>query len=302
MDELKIGMVGLDTSHCPAFTKLLNDTDHPHHVPGGRVVAAFPGGSQAMEVSYSRVDKFTAQMRDELGVEILDSIEAVLEDADAVLLESCDGRQHREQFELIAPAGKPVFIDKPLATTAADARGILELAARHDAPFMSSSSLRYSSGIAELGEGKAVLGCETFGPASFLDDFPGLFWYGVHAADMLFSKMGRGCREVAVRSGEDVDVVIGTWDDGRVGTMYAFRFPRERKCSAFGGTVFCEGGVEQGTAGDDPPGYALLARQYVRFFQTREPPIDPEESVEIVAFLEAANRSRDTGETVVLAR
>jgi len=297
MDELKLGMIGLDTSHCPAFTKLLHDKGGPHHVPGGRVVAAFPGGSPEFSKSYSRVDKFTEQMRDELGVEILDSIEAVVERADAILLESCDGRQHREQFEKIAPFGVPAFIDKPLATTVSDAERIVALSEEHNAPFFSCSSLRLSRGIAELGEGRQILGCETFGPSPILDDFPGHFWYGIHAAEILFAKMGCGCREVTVRKTELADAVIGIWEDGRIGTMYGHQI---EKGPGFGCTVFFEGGAAQGMPSDEPPAYALLAQQYMEFFRTRRPPIDPAETVEIVAFLEAANQSRETGEPVTL--
>ena len=139
MDELKLGMIGLDTSHCPAFAKLLQDKEDPYHVPGGRVVAAFPGGSQDLRVSYERVERFTNQMRDEFGVEIKDSIEEVCESVDAVLLESVDGRQHAEQFEKIAPFGKPVFIDKPLTCDVGEAKAIIELSEKHAAPFYSCS-------------------------------------------------------------------------------------------------------------------------------------------------------------------
>ena len=297
MDELKVGMIGLDTSHCPAFTKLLNDRDTPHHVPGARVVAAFPGGSKAFSKSWERVDKFTEQMRDELGVEIKDSIEAVVEGVDAVLLESCDGRQHLEQFRAIAPFGVPTFIDKPMATSAADVKAIIELSEKHDAPIFSSSSVRYTRGIAELGEGTEVLGCEAFGPAPILDDFPGLFWYGIHAAEALFAKMGRGCRHVVTHKTDLADVVTGTWEDGRIGTLYGFRF---KKGPGFGCTVFVPGGAQHSTGLDKPPAYALLAEQYVKFFQTRQSPVDPAETLEIIAFLEAANESRETGETVAI--
>src|ERR1051325_9921270 len=73
--DLRIGMIGLDTSHVPAFTKLLNDPSDKNHVPGGKVVAAFKGGSKDIESSWSRVDKYTEQLQKEFGVKIVDSIE-----------------------------------------------------------------------------------------------------------------------------------------------------------------------------------------------------------------------------------
>lgn len=298
MERLKIGMIGLDTSHCPAFAKLLSEEENPHYVEGGRVVAAFPGGSQAFANSRNRVDQFTAQMRDEFNVEILESIDAVAEQCDAILLESVDGRQHLEQFKVLAKYGKPVFIDKPLTTDTAEAKELLAISEQTNTPVFSASSLRYASGVAELGEGEQVLGCEAFGPMAILDDFPGLFWYGIHSAEVLYSKMGTGCKEVSVTRTEQVDMVTGVWEDGRIGTLYGYRFPG---MGAFGATVYAGKSVQQGIASSTPPWYAALLKEILQFFRTGESPIDPRETLEIIAFLEAANTSRETGEPVPLS-
>ena len=292
MDELRIGMIGLDTSHCPAFAQLLHDRAHPHHVPGARIAAAWPGGSSAFSLSHARVERFTQQMRNEYGVEILESIEAVAERVDAVFLESVDGRQHRAQFAALAPFGKPVFIDKPLATSVDDARAILDLARQHDAPVCSFSSIRFGEAVAALGAGQRAQGCVAFGPAELRDDFPGYFWYGIHAVEVLFSKMGTGCREVHVRAGEQADVLSGVWADGRLGAVYAHRIPR---CGDFGCTVFTAGGAAQATNRGGPPDYACMLPAVLAFCRTRTSPVDLRETLEIVAFLEAANRSRATG-------
>lgn len=297
LKRLKLGMIGLDTSHCPAFAKLLLDTNDPHHVEGAEIVAAFPGGSEMFANSRNRVAQFTAQMRDEFGVKIYDTIEAVAEHCDAILLESVDGRQHLEQFAKLAPYGKPVFIDKPLTTDTSEAKELLRLANTSNTPVFSASSLRYAHGIRELGQGETVHGCEAFGPMAILDDFPGLFWYGIHSAEILFSKMGVGCREVTVVRTESVDIVTGIWEDGRVGTLYGHRFPGN---SAFGATVYAGKSVQQGIAQGAPPWYALLLKEILPFFKTGEAPIDPRETLEIIAFLEAANTSRETGEAVSL--
>src|SRR5690625_9830 len=127
-------MIGLDTSHCPAFTSLLNEKENPHHVPGGRVHLAYPGGSDKLAVSYNRVEGITARLRDEYGVEIADSIEEVVERSDAILLESVDGRMHLEEFRKVAPFGKPVFIDKPFTTSSEDAKEILAISEEHGSP------------------------------------------------------------------------------------------------------------------------------------------------------------------------
>lgn len=297
VSELKIGMVGLDTSHCPSFTKLLNNTDDPHHVPGGRVHIAYPGGSKDLPVSYERVDGFTAQLRDEFGIEIVDTIEEVAERSDAILLESVDGRMHLEEFRKLAPYGKPVFIDKPLTTSSEEAKEIFALSKQHGAPVFSTSSLRYAAGIAELHEGKEVLGCEAHGPNAIIEAFPGVFWYGVHSAEILFAAMGAGCREVRAHTTERADVAVGTWEDGRIGVMYGYRFP---KVSAFGATVFTTEGIFAGNGTGTPPPYASMLKHVIEFFQTGVSPVSEEEMLQVVRFLEAVNESKETGQAVTL--
>ncbi len=290
MATLKIGMVGLDTSHCPAFTGILNDEGNPYHIPGARVIGAYPGGSDLFSNSRDRVAGFTAQLRDEYGIEMYDSIPELVDDVDAILLESVDGRQHLEQFRQMA-VGKPVYIDKPFATSTEDALAIVSLARETGTAIMSSSSLRYAAGIAGLDEGAAVLSCEAFGPAAILPDYPGLFWYGIHSAEILFSFMGAGCRAARCVTYPDMDVVIGEWADGRLGVLRGTRF----KGGQFGCVVHTDAGTRVGVARSTPPYYALLLQQAVGMFRGGEPPIDIRETLEIVAFLQAANQSKAQG-------
>ncbi|MGI6083165.1 MAG: Gfo/Idh/MocA family oxidoreductase [Limnochordia bacterium] len=297
MAELKLGMIGLDTSHCQAFSGLLNNKEHPHHVPGATITHAFPGGSEQFSLSRERVERITAEVRDNAGVEILDSIEAVAEKVDAILLTSVDGRVHLEEFRKLAPFGKPVFIDKPFATSLADAKEILALSEQYKAPVLSCSSIRFSKGIDELGQDAEIFGCEAFGPAAILDDFPGLFWYGIHTAEVLFSKMGAGCKEVSVRKTDSADMVTGVWEDGRIGTLYGFRF---KGLSGFGATVYSSKGIEHGIGASKPPAYALMLDKIIEFFRTGVSPIETQVMLEIVAFLEAANKGRESGEVISL--
>jgi len=296
MTELRIGMIGLDTSHCPAFANNLHGKDQPHHVEGGRIVAAVAGGSREFSLSRDRLAKYTAELTGRHGVRLYDSIAEMAGQVDAIMLESVDGRQHAEQFAQLAEAGKPVFIDKPLACSLADARRIADLSAASGVPVMSCSAIRYAAGVAELHDKGRAFTCEAFGPASILPDYPGLFWYGVHGAEVLFSFMGRGCRKVRTVSGADIELVVGQWDDGRLGTVRGFRKPELKQ---FGCTLTTDGGVFCGLVRNDPPYYALMLREIMAFFLTRRSPIDLAETVEIVAFLEAADRSRQQGGAVI---
>ncbi len=300
MADLRIGMIGLDTSHCSAFAKTLNRKDEKHHVPGGKIVAAVAGGSENFSLSRDRLEKYTKELTEDHGVRLYDSISELARDVDAILLESVDGRQHAEQFAELADARKPVFIDKPLTCSSQQARELAELARAKGVPVMSCSAIRYAAGIAELRDVGKVTSCEAFGPAKILDDFPGLFWYGIHSAEVLFSFMGRRCRSAQTLSGQDVDLVVGQWDDGRIGTLRGFRAP---KLSQFGCTIATDSTVRQGLVRTDPPYYTLMLKDVIRFFQTGQSPIDLDETVEIMAFLEAANQSKDeNGKAIPLAR
>lgn len=299
-EELKIAIIGLDTSHAPLFAELLNNPDHPHHVRGGKVTAAYPGGSPDFELSIGRVDKFTAEVRDNSGVPIVQSIQEAAENADAILLLSVDGRVHLEQFRQIVPYGKPVFIDKPFAVTTREAKAIYRLAQEHGIPLMSCSSVRWSEGLgraldsADQGD---IIGVDTYGPMELQSTQPGFYWYGIHAADMLYRSMGKGCKEVTVTTNADHDLAVGVWEDGRVGTLRGNRKGNRR----FGALIHREQGTEHvDVYADGKPYYASMLEEVIRMFQTGAAPIDLTETLEVIAFLEAANESRETGRTVKL--
>ena len=298
MAQLKIGMIGLDTSHATAFTELLNDSGHPYHVPGGKVVVAFPGGSPDFELSISRVQGFTDKLKNEFGVEIVDSPEAVAEKSDAILLESVDGRVHLEQFAKIAPYGKPVFIDKPLAVSSADAREIAALAEKYNIPVMSTSALRYAEGLTRAladAEKGAIIGFDAYGPMAIQPTQPGYFWYGIHCVDMLFAALGKDCVEVRATATDDHDVVVGRWADGRLGTIRGNR----KGNTQFGALVHREKGTQFVDVYANPkPYYASLLERIMPMFQNGKPAIDFAETIQVIRFIEAANESRETGETV----
>ncbi|WP_408008544.1 Gfo/Idh/MocA family protein [Pseudalkalibacillus sp. A8] len=297
-NQLKIGMVGLDTSHCAAFTELLNNPQHPYHVPGGKVVIAFPGGSPDFDLSYSRIEGITEKLKDEFLVKITESIEEVCDTADAILLTSVDGRVHLEQFERIAEFKKPVFIDKPFTVDYKEAVRIREIAHDKNIPLMSSSSLRYAEGLQNnLKSSKNIIGADSYGPMNIVEKQPGLFWYGIHSVEMLFTILGKGCRSVETTTNEDHDLVIGEWEDGRIGTVRGNR----KGNNQFGALIHTESSTlfADGQMGTKPH-YASLLEQVMIMFKTGEPRIDIEETVEIVRFIEAANESRRTGKKVRL--
>ena len=293
---IRVGIIGLDTSHAPAFTEAFNAESPAPELAGVRIVAAFPGGSADIPSSIGRVPQYTEKVKAR-GVEIVDSIPALLERVDVVLLESVDGRPHLEQARPVFEAKKPVFIDKPLAGTLADGIAIAELGKKHGVPWFSASSLRFSPGIASMRSDPRigdVRGCDTWSPCALNEHHPDLFWYGIHGVETLYTIMGTGCLTVARTHTADTDFVVGRWNEGRVGT---FRGIRKGKPD-YGAMVF-------GTKGNAPSGnfagYQPLLVEIAKFFKTGKPPVSPEETIEILAFMEAADESkRQNGRPVKL--
>lgn len=296
---LRAGMIGLDTSHVVAFTKVLNNPKNQGDLAGIKVVAGFPGGSKDVASSRDRVEGFTKTLRDQYGVEIVSSIEDLVAKVDVVFLESVDGRPHLQQVIPVLKAGKIVFIDKPIAGSLADALMIFDLAKQYKTPVFSSSSLRYYPGIAGAKKNPAVgdvLGCLAYGPCSLEEHHPDLFWYGIHTVEALYTIMGPGCQSVTRVHTPDVDVVTGTWKDGRVGVFRGTR----KGSQAYGATVFGSKGVA--TADSKGGGYEPLLKEIARFFRTGQAPVSTEETIEIFAFMEAADESkRQGGAPVTLA-
>ena len=285
--EIRVGMVGLDTSHVVAFTELLNNPEAENHVPGARVVAGFKGGSPDIESSRTRVDGYTAKLRDEYGVEICETIEALCERVDAVMIESVDGRPHLEQARPVIAAGKRLYIDKPVAGSLADVIEIFRLADEAGVPVFSSSSLRYGAKTQDVRNGSIgkVLGAETFSPAHLEPTHPDLFWYGVHGCESLFTVMGTGCQSVV--RGETADgkiEVVGTWSGGRRGVF--------REGDGYGGHAVGDQGESEVGAYD---GYAPLVVKVVEFFRSGEPPVPAAETIELFTFMEAADESKRRG-------
>jgi predicted dehydrogenase len=286
---IRVGIIGLDTSHSIAFTKTLNDPQAASDIANCRVVAAYPPGSPDIESSVRRVAGYTAEIRG-LGVEIVSSIEELLGRVDAVLLETNDGRPHLEQVRLVLKARKPVFVDKPVSGSLSDAIAIFREAEQAGVPIFSTSSLRYMTAAQAARHGSVgdIIGCDTFSPCTLEATHPDLYWYGIHGVETLFTVMGTGCQSVVRISTEGTDMAVGTWSGGRIGSFRGLRAGK----TGYGGTVF--GSNATLTLGSSE-GYRPLIVEIVKMFRTGKPPVEPRETLEIYAFMEAADESKRRG-------
>jgi predicted dehydrogenase len=289
--DLKIGIIGCDTSHVIAFTEALNDPSVTGHVSGGKVVAAFKGGSPDIRASASRVEQYSNTLQTKFNVTFYDSIEQLCEHVDAVLLESVDGRPHLEQARPVLRAHKRLFIDKPVAGSLRDAIAIFKLAKEQGTPVFSSSSLRFATNTQATHAGSLgkVVYAETYGPCELEPHHPDLYWYGVHGVEALFAVMGTGCDSVQRGTTPEGKIeVIGTWSGGGKGIY--------REDKEYHGLAKGEKG--QATVGSFD-GYLPLVAEIMKFFQTGVVPVKPQETLEIFAFMQAADDSKRQGGAAV---
>lgn len=285
---IRVGIVGCDTSHVIAFTALINDPKATGPFADAEVTVAFPGGSPDLPDSKNRLEGYVKQLR-EKGITIVDSLDALIDQCDAVLLESVDGRPHLQQFRAIAK-GKPVFVDKPAAASLADVITIFRVADETHTPVFSSSSLRFCKEVQDASKDKSIgelLGCETCGPMSTQANHPDLFWYGIHGVEPLFTILGMGCQTVTRVDSPLSTVVVGKWKDGRVGSYRGLK-----KGHSYAFTAFGAKGVVQRTGFS---GYDPAVAEICKFFASGKPPVSADETVEIYAFMEAADESKRLG-------
>jgi predicted dehydrogenase len=286
---LKAGIIGMD-AHALAWTRIVNNPQATGELAEMTVVAGFPGGSsdipQSMELLKAQVEPVA-----ELGVEFVESIDELLKKVDVVMILSIDGRKHLEEVRPVFVAGKPVFIDKPIAGSLADAIEIFRLAEKHKVPCFSSSALRFTKQTANIRQDPRlgdVVGCDQYAPSPLEPHHPDFFWYGIHGVEPLFTIMGPGCESVTRVHTEGTDLAVGVWKDGRIGTFRGIRDGQR----GYGSTVFGTKGIVPGGGFD---GYEPLIVEIIRFFKSGKAPVSSEQTLEIFAFMEAADESKRLG-------
>jgi len=288
--KISVGIIGLSV-HSADFTEILNAADPNAKGYNSKVVAIYhPKGNADVEFSEERLQNFSERII-KRGVSTVNSIAEVIERSDVVMLLTNDGRPHLEQVLPVLKAGKPVYIDKPLAENLENVLKIFHEANHYGVKVFSSSALRYGTQNTSIKEGEWVgklMGAQTYGPAPLQKAHVDLFWDGIHGIESLYSVMGTGCQTVSRTSTKGTDMVVGKWPGDKLGY---FRGIREGK-SGFGGTVFGADGIKSIGKFE---GYQRLVSAIDNFFLTGKLPVDPEETIEIYAFMEAADESKRQG-------
>jgi virulence factor len=284
---IRLGMLDFDTSHVVEFARRLNHRGiaEDQWVDGATIVVACAGQSQIMP---ERIPPYRKEI-EELGIPLAARPEDMIGQVDGMLIESQQGSVHWERARSFLEAGLPCFIDKPFTCGLADARKLAELAARKNVPIFSASSLRYAPELVDFlsqsGHGP-IQGALAYSPATLNDGNPGLYHYGIHAVEILYTLMGPGCERVSCIQARDADLVSAQWRDGRVAGIRGNRGPR----IDYGCVVFTEQGVYSLPL-DTRYIYRELLKRIVEMFKTGKAPLDITVTVEMMAFMEAALKS-----------
>ncbi|GAA0317256.1 Gfo/Idh/MocA family oxidoreductase [Bacillus carboniphilus] len=284
---MKIGMIGLDTSHVEIFTKLLHEGTY--NFGEAQVTIGCPHPSLDLDLSRTRVQGYTELLRDTYGVKITDSVEEVAHEADTIMITAVDGRKHLELFKQVVAFGKPVFIDKPITLSVGDTEEVFSLSQKFNTPVMSSSSLRYADSVTKLlaERDEKPTGVYLSGPLPFIEKMPHYFWYGIHMIELLFTVMGPDYRRVEVQGNETYDVITTEWQDGRFGVI---RGNHEWHGNFEAVIHYPNESVHLPIYQDQKPYYAGLLEKVIQFFQTGISPVPAEETLAIIKFIEEAGQ------------
>jgi predicted dehydrogenase len=195
--SFRIGLVGLDSSHAEDFLRHINAE---RRYPDLRVTALH-GGDGARVSELVKVDP---------GLVHVAMLESLIETTDAVIVGHRDGALHRAAAITCLEAGHPVFVDKPLADSRADAEAIVDASERSGAPLLSGSALRWQAETQRL---KALLAtCDspvelhawgTWYPDS---EYGGAIFYAVHTVELAQELLGPDFRHVAVHGSTEPSI------------------------------------------------------------------------------------------------
>ena len=286
--DLRIGIIGLDSSHTIEFTRRFQAPDCP---PDQRVAGVTVTRCMRFETPFQdRAGLDNRQQELEgWGVEVTEDFDTAVAGADAVMIEINDPNLHLEYVRRCAGLGVPLFLDKPLAQDLAAGLEIARIAAEHDLRVCSASSLRFAAGLQDACAAlPAPRHVTTFGPINRAAAGSSIVWYGVHAVEMLVRAIGRGASMVSTHRWDEDAVLVVEYADGRTGVV--------ELCvgGGYGGVLRSGHDVVPYTV-DHAGIYPALLNELVPFLAGGASPVPLEDAVEVIAILDAAERSSQAG-------
>lgn len=218
--------------------------------------------------------------------------EQCAEDVDAVLIiDDGSGAQWKYAMHPLRK-GVPTFCDKPLAMTAREAKKIARLARETKTPFMSASSLRFVPDIIQLRQELPQLGDIHLATAACGND---LIYYGIHALSMIYAVLGPGAISAMNVGKPDANIArIRFKDDRDVVLMVG-----ERAKMRAGYQINLYGTKGWKTVTPNLKNlYTYLLEAFLNLVRTGNESVPIEEEIEVIAALEASQRSLELGREV----
>jgi len=287
--QIRVAIIGLDTSHSTAFPQLMQDPSTPEKLQVKELRAVSCMRFETPFQGKEGLDKRQAYL-ESIGIPVTENFDEAVADCDAIMLEINDPSLHLEYFEKCAPLGKPVFLDKPFADTVENMQKIMDIAQKYNVRFFTSSSLRFDMDLcAALKVAPERKRATIWGPIGKAAAGSDVVWYGCHSFEMLQTVMGNGATEVAGYKDESGYVFQVKYADGRRGTVEL------TPGSSFGALLRDEANncVTVNVTGE-VPFYFMLLKEIVRFFNGEEV-VSLADSVEVMAMMEAADCSIASG-------
>ena len=289
-DLLRVGIIGLDTSHSIEFTRRMQAPDCPQdqRVEGMQAVTCLRFETPFQD--QQGLDERQAQL-EAWGVSVIEDFDEAVSGCDALLMEINDPQYHLDYLARVACLGKPLFLDKPLADTMANGLQVCAIAAENSLRFFSASSLRFVPPLVQAC--KAVpdpLCCTVYGPLGRAPAGSSIVWYGVHSFEMLQRAMGRGAQSLSTRKDGAGVVVTVDYDRGRRGIVEL-----TDGAYVYGGCLRTSDKAVPYVV-DMTRAYSDQLVEIERFFRGAAPPLEVEDTLEVMAMLDAAERSFHSNE------
>ena len=295
MQELKVAIIGLDTSHSVELPRLMNSPECKPElkINGLKVVAC--NRFMTRFTNKDVLDKRQEQL-EQWGIKVTENFDEAVADCDAIQMEINDPSLHLEYFERLAPLGKPVFLDKPLAESVEDGRKIIELARKYGTRVWSGSSIPLNPKVQQCIDNlqDEPLIAHAFGPMGVAPAGSSVIWYGVHTFEIMQRLIGP-CGAKSVHAVESPVGVISTvaYDDDRVGLVEC-----QKGCWCYGGRIQNNNNASLLHILATEPNYYYLMRNIRNFFRGGDAPVTIEKTFEGLAIMNAAEASVKSGKAV----
>ncbi|MBN2853307.1 MAG: Gfo/Idh/MocA family oxidoreductase [Clostridia bacterium] len=294
MKDIKVAIIGLDTSHSLQFASRMQDAncDITQKVMGLRAISCLAFVTPFQDEK--GIKERTLEL-EKLGVKVTSSFEEAVEGAEALMLEVNDPSLHVEYFEKCAKLKLPMFLDKPLADTIENGIKIYEIAKKYDAKVFSASSLRfmkeidYACKIIQKPERANVFGALGIAMAG-----ESVVWYGVHTFEMLQKLLGRGATSISAHQDDKGVVAIVKYNDNRRGVVEL-----NEGAWVYGGSLRTSQDCESFTI-DMSTAYKGELDQVSKFFHGGENPVDFLDTLEVMNMLDTTVKSLKSGKEELL--